>query len=447
MGNPARILIGHDAGGERLARALAGPGYRCQTTDLDHDALAAEIGAHRPNLVILPGDGDTDLERIRRLKDVEATGVVPIAAVSAGKNADRLRACYDAGADDVFEADADEREIVARLRALVRTSVMESELVRRSATAREFGIPAEADLAVSADSRPRRLLAVGLDAAGLDALCPRLSRSDLTCLAEPDPYRARTRIEGEDGNLFDGALVYIGDDEVRERSLYFCHSVRNDRRMFDLPLFVAADPSAFSDAAEAYSEGASVFAPTPLDCEFLDVHLRLLLRGRELKRELGRRIAATLEPRSSDALGSVYSRDFLQSHLGRLIGDGIAQGTRSTAILFFIPTIGETAAVYGKDAADLLRQQMANWLSGLVRVEDMVGRAGSDEFLVLLAETSDRDAATVRQRVLGVLQESEFRLTDNVPVAVDVYIQSGMSTIEPDDTLESLIERTSAMLE
>ena len=38
---------------------------------------------------------------------------------------------------------------------------------------------------------------------------------------------------------------------------------------------------------------------------------------------------------------------------------------------------------------------MADWLSGLVRVEDIVGRAGSDEFVMLLPETSEDDAGRV----------------------------------------------------
>lgn len=446
MGNPASILIGHGAGDGRVVDALVAAGYRCQRTQSDDASLVGEVAAQKPNLLLLPGDSDSDQDRIRLLKDEETTRFVPIAAISSGGGAKDLRKCYEAGADDVFEVSADDREIVARLRALVRVSSMESELVRRAATAGEFGVPVSTRLSLEPPGEECRLLVVGLDASGLSAMCPRLSRTDLAFVTEPDPYRARTRVEGEDGNLFDGALVYIRGGEEKEKSLYFCHSVRNDRRMFDLPLFVAADPAAFSDAAEAYSEGASVFAPTPLDCDFLDVHLRLLLRGRELKRSLGRRIASALSPRTSDTLGSVYSREFLQSHLGRLIADSKAQETRSTAILFFIPTIGETAALYSREAADLLRRQMADWLSGLVRVEDVVGRAGTDEFLVLLPETSEMDAHVVRQRVLGVLQESEFRLTDNVPVAVDVYVQSGMTTIAPDDTLDSLISRASAAL-
>jgi len=448
MGNPATVLIGRATAGARIADALEAAGYRCPRIGGNDAALADEIALHRPNVSLVPGDSDADRDTIRQLKTVEGTRYVPVAAVvNAGGKGKALRLCYEAGADDVFEAGTDPREIVARLRALVRVSTMESELLRRAATAGEFGLSVGTTLTVEPPEGGRRLLVVGLDAAGLEAMCPRLSRAGLSFVAEPDPYRARSRIEGDDGEPFDGALVYIRDGEQRGKCLYFCHSVRNDRRMFDLPLFVAADPGAFADAAEAYSEGASVFEPTPLDCESLDVHLRLLLRGRQLKRVLGRRIASALGPRTADTLGHVYSKEFLELHLGRMIADGKAQETRSTAILFFIPTIGETVALYSARDGEVLRQQMADWLSGLVRIEDVVGRAGADEFLVLLPETSESDADVVRRRVLGVLQESKFRLSDSVPVAVEVYVQSGMTTIAPDDTLDTLIRRAAAALE
>ena len=95
---------------------------------------------------------------------------------------------------------------------------------------------------------------------------------------------------------------------------------------------------------------------------------------------------------------------------------------------------------------DLSDNEDLLWLSGLVRVEDIVARAGSDEFLMLLPETSQNDADRVRRRVIGVLHQSEFRLTDNVPVGVEVYIQSALATLEPGDTLDRLVERASAAL-
>ena len=277
-------------------------------------------------------------------------------------------------------------------------------------------------------------------------MCPSLSKTGIAYAAEADPYRARSRLRDENGEDFAGALVYAKGGEAGEKCAFFCRSVRNDRRLFDLPLFVVAEEGAFRDAADAYGQGASVFVRMPIDCDFVDVHLRMLHRGRALRRALGKRINGALDAKSADGLGSVYSSEFIQAHLQRHDRDAVASGQSSAAILFFVPTIGEVAAMYGDDGALRLRQQLADWLSGLVRVEDIVARTGTDEFLMLLPETSQHDAEGVRSRVTGVLQQSEFRLPDNLPVGIEVFIQSALTTVESGDTLDTLVTRASALL-
>jgi PleD family two-component response regulator len=291
------------------------------------------------------------------------------------------------------------------------------------------------------------MLVVGAAVGELETLCPLLSKSRIGFAAEPDPYRARHRVEGNEEETFDGALVYVRDEEMREKCEYFCRSVRNDRRLYDLPLFLVTDREAFPDRITAYREGANVVAEAPVDCDFVEVHLNLLLRARERRRALGRRIAATLTPNTADEMGTVYSEEFTRAHLGRLAGDRSEHGAVSSAILFFIPTIGEVAALYGMEDAAMLRQQLASWLAGLVRVEDMVGRNGPDEFLALLPSSGPAEAELVRRRVVGVLHQSEFRLTDNVPTAIEVYVQSGITEIREGDGLDDVVSRAGHVLE
>ena len=446
MGIPAYILIAGTSSDQHRSEMLERAGYRCRIVPSGADP-AKTIAEEKPNVAFVGAADQSGLDVIRALKGDAESRRIPLVAVDVGIAPDALRACYGAGVDDIFEDDAEDAEILARLVSLVRLSGMEAELLRRAATAREFGLPVSTEVEISLPDDGFRLLVVGVEENEFEAMCPMLSKTGISYLAEPDPYRARSRMEEDQGEEFAGALVYVKGGEAREKSEYFCHSVRNDRRLFDLPLFVVADEGAFADASEAYGQGASVVAHTPIDCDFVDVHLRMLVRGRELRQALGERIAAALGPESADRLGTVYSSEFIQAHLDRLDKDSTDSGRQSTAVLFFVPTIGEVAALYGEDGASRLRQQMADWLSGLVRIEDIVGRTGSDEFLMLLPETSTEHADRVRKRVIGVLHQSEFRLTDNVPVGVEVYVQSGLTTLQHGDTLDNLVQRASDGLE
>lgn len=99
------------------------------------------------------------------------------------------------------------------------------------------------------------------------------------------------------------------------------------------------------------------------------------------------------------------------------------------------------------EEAALLRQQLASWLAALVRVEDTVGRTGADEFVALMPDTDLVDAEMVRKRVVGVLHQSEFRLTDNLPIGIEVYVQSGITELQENDSLEGMVSRASDVLE
>jgi len=446
MSNPAKILImGAEPDDERAA-ALNGAGYRCKCEPVLSDMVAA-LDRNRPSVVLVSIAGPEGLELIRAAKADSEAQRVPLVAIDIGNAPDALVKCRDAGADDVFEDNTDERELVARMQALVRLGGMEAELVRRAATAGEFGIQVGTNIARLPDEKGGHLLIVGAEEGEIETLCPLLPKSGIGFSTEPDPYRARSRVEGSEDESFDGALIYVRDEEMREKCDYFCRAVRNDRRLYDLPLFMVTERGAFPDHGSAYDQGANVVAETPVDCDFLDAHLHLLLRGRERRRALGRRIAATLGPKTADDLGSVYSSDFVEAHLEKLGKDKASRGTVSSAILFFIPTVGEVAALYGLEEAALLRQQLGSWLAALLRVEDTVGRTGTDEFIALMPDTGLAEAELVRKRVVGVLHQSEFRLTDNVPVGIEVYVQSGLTAVQDNDNLEDTIARASDLLE
>lgn len=446
MGDTTDILfLGAESDDRRLA-ALRDAGYSCLNLPAGTDILSA-IRSHDPVVAIVSLAENKDLAPVRQVKGDKEACRVPVVAIDIGDAPDALRDCCEAGADDVFEDDAEGPVLGARMQALMRLGGMESELVRRSATAAGFGIQLSTDVGRTADERGGNLLIVGAEEGEIETLCPLLAKTGIVFATEPDPYRARARIEGSEEEIFDGALVYVRDEAMREKCEYFCRAVRNDRRLFDLPLFLVTEHGTFPDHAAAYDRGANVVASAPVDCDFVDAHLHLLMRGRDRRRALGRRIAAALGPKTADEIGSVYSEDFARAHLDRLCHDKGTQGAAASAILFFIPTIGEVAAIYGVDEAALLRQQLANWITALVRVEDTVARTGADEFLALMPHTGLPEAELVRRRVVGVLHQSEFRLTDNVPVGIEVYVQSGITELHVDDNLENVISRASDLLE
>jgi two-component system phosphate regulon response regulator PhoB len=123
-----KILIVDDEPGLRqmLGFALTGAGFACSEV-ADAEGAERAIAREAPNLVLLdwmlPGVSGVDLAR--RLKRDQRTRVLPIIMLTArGEEADKVRA-LEVGADDYVTKPFSTRELVARIKAVLRRSAQE----------------------------------------------------------------------------------------------------------------------------------------------------------------------------------------------------------------------------------------------------------------------------------------------------------------------------------
>jgi two-component system phosphate regulon response regulator PhoB len=125
----ARILIVEDepAIRELLRINLHHAGFTVDATDGVDGALAA-ISINRPDLILLDWmmPGRSGLELIRHLRAVAATRALPIILITArAQEGDKLQG-FDSGADDYITKPFSPREVLARIRALLRRSAPEA---------------------------------------------------------------------------------------------------------------------------------------------------------------------------------------------------------------------------------------------------------------------------------------------------------------------------------
>ena len=123
-----KILIVDDEPALRqmLGLALSGVGFEC-TEAVDAEKAETVIAASLPGLVLLdwmlPGVSGVDLAR--RLKRDARTRAIPIIMLTArGEETDKVRA-LDVGADDYVTKPFSTRELVARIKAVLRRTAQE----------------------------------------------------------------------------------------------------------------------------------------------------------------------------------------------------------------------------------------------------------------------------------------------------------------------------------
>ncbi|MEH6649534.1 MAG: phosphate regulon transcriptional regulator PhoB [Motiliproteus sp.] len=118
-----RVLIVDDEAPirEMLTLALEMAGYECREAENAQQAMT-QVLDDRPDLILLDWmmPGTSGIELARRLKKDQLTGDIPIIMLTAKGDEDNKVKGLEAGADDYITKPFSPRELVARLKAVLR---------------------------------------------------------------------------------------------------------------------------------------------------------------------------------------------------------------------------------------------------------------------------------------------------------------------------------------
>lgn len=128
-----RVLIVDDEAPirEMLSLALQMAGYECQEAESAQAAHALIVDT-RPDLILLDWmmPGTSGIELARRLKRDDLTSAIPIIMLTAKGDEDNKVLGLEAGADDYITKPFSPRELVARLKAVLRRTAPDGDAAR-----------------------------------------------------------------------------------------------------------------------------------------------------------------------------------------------------------------------------------------------------------------------------------------------------------------------------
>ena len=436
MSNFATVLVGggdHEALLPRKA-ALESAGFIVETASTGLD-FVAKARSMLPSVALLEDTlPDIPAERLARSALADPLTGLPAMLLLENTNG-AVGQCFD----DVLEPGVDDAVLVARIRDLLRLATMRAELWRRQATTASLsGTPDRTNSA--GDRSEQRVLLVATDAHLHAELSAAIDRR-IAIVREEDPFRAGERLEAE---RFDAAIVILGSGEVRERQLHLCGHIRRNSRMFELPVLMITAPDSFATASEPYDAGATVALCAPIEPRAAAAVIERLIRRQRQRWELRSGLMATLTKDTADTIGCIYSAEFGRAHVERLIGVCAQNSNPLTIAIFNVTNLPAVRQRYGAQAELQLLQQIADFVVGLVRVEDVCARLGDHRLCVVMPETSAHEAEIVVARVSAVLTHAEFHLTEEICAPIGVWIQGGQANLKPGDTADSFIGRAIA---
>lgn len=407
---------------ERTLALLGRGGYGAEPAS----GMAGALALH-PDLILI-GQTETPLALAAALRADEAAADVPLVLLAAGTPAPELcTRALETGVDELIADGCDDTEFLSRIRPLVRLATMRTELRLRATVARTFGVAVQ-PRADHAPTRPAILVAGDAPAAVEAALSGEAELVTVATLFEAEDMLIRRN--------FDAAVLSYGT--APEGVLGFCGQLRHNPRLFNLPVvLLAADGPA---PAEMYRCGASRVLSQPTPPPVVRAVLLTLVRRQQMRWGIRGALGGTLVEATRDAETGTYSRAFVEPHLAERLRHAAEHRRHLSVIFFNAPSIQGIREHFGEDAGQHLTQQLGQWITGLLRAEDLVGRTGPHEFCAVLPDTPLAEAEVVVHRIAGVLAYTDFAVRD-VYQPVKVWVQVGATHAHGDDDLLSLMTR------
>lgn len=133
-------------------------------------------------------------------------------------------------------------------------------------------------------------------------------------------------------------------------------------------------------------------------------------------------LTGTLERTArTDSLTGLYNRRALNEHLRRVAASARRRVEPLSVLMIDLDRFKETNDGFGHEAGDRVLCTVADCLRDGVRGDDVYGRWGGDEFLVVLPNTTDAGARKVADRIRAAAADvdlSDIGLRDGVPLSV-----------------------------
>ncbi len=431
----ARVLVVENdpALSAPLIKSLNARGYR-GTQVADSYQAFRHANTDRPDVVMVDGVDAIDDDFARKMVKNDETRGIPIIVIVDPNDYQATTERFAGSAFEFLPRPFGDAELFARLDHLVRLSTMEKELRQRIATLHKFGVHDITAVNPLSEVTDPKVLVAGSRKQEIGEVAALLGEtiSLAFCTTGHDALR---RLNQEQ---FDALLVTGGDENVDV--LHLCDDVRDNPRLYNLPILVLAQPDLFADPAEPYRCGANDVLFAPWKADDLVHRTMSLVRQHRYRTGLQRLFREARRLQTCDYLTGLYNYGFLMSHLTSLVHEAHRLDKNLSVGVVKITGVDDVNRAYGYDAGDRLLQQIGGLSVSLVRGEDLTARLSGNEVCIVMPDAAPEVANFAVTRTAGVIASTEFAI-DESETGLRVKLTSGCASLEHGDDPTTLLAR------
>jgi diguanylate cyclase (GGDEF)-like protein/PAS domain S-box-containing protein len=144
-----------------------------------------------------------------------------------------------------------------------------------------------------------------------------------------------------------------------------------------------------------------------------------------------------------DALTGLYTRRHIEEIVRRELERALRYARPLTIAILDVDHFKRVNDTHGHPVGDEVLRAISERCRRTLRTNDVLGRYGGEEFLVVFPETNLEDARVVAERLRGAIAERPIRVGER---ALEMTISSGLCALEPGQDFEALFKRADAAL-
>jgi two-component system cell cycle response regulator len=225
--------------------------------------------------------------------------------------------------------------------------------------------------------------------------------------------------------------VVLLDVEMPEMSGWdVLAAMKADPDLRDVPVVFLTGRSDTTDMVDGLRLGAHDYLRKPCEPTELLARVQAAARVKRLQDELRHRNEDLDRISRTDALTGLRNRRHVEEYLVKLTSLARRNAEPIAVLVIDIDHFKSVNDSHGHDAGDVVLREVAGRMLGSVRLEDMVGRWGGEEFLVVLPNTAAEGAAELAERLRQVVAETPCRLADGDAVQVTISVGCAASLMD-----------------
>jgi two-component system, cell cycle response regulator len=221
-------------------------------------------------------------------------------------------------------------------------------------------------------------------------------------------------------------------------------SLQTDAALSEIPVVLVTARSEAQDVADGLHRGAHDYLRNPFQQPELIARVQAAMRTKALRDELRARNAQLELMVSTDLVTGLLNRRATDEQLGSLVSRSRRHATALSVLIVDVDRLHEINRVHGSSVGDAVLEELAARVSGQLREEDILGRWGGDEMLVLAPDTGPDGAVTLAQRIRAAVAA---RAVDTPAGRVAASVTVGASTLADGDDQEGLVRRAEEALQ